>query len=81
LLRLVVGVQCGGSDAFSGFTANPAAGYCTDLLVRDGIAQLTKRASTPEVAQALIADGQASIEDMGWELHNALVLFNLAPVT
>lgn len=68
--ELVVGVQCGGSDAFSGVTANPAVGFCTDLLVRagasvmfsevtevrDGIAQLTARASTPEVAQAMIRE-------------------------
>ncbi|MBS0609883.1 MAG: galactarate dehydratase [Proteobacteria bacterium] len=66
--ELVVGVQCGGSDAFSGVTANPAVGFCTDLLVRagatvmfsevtevrDGIDQLTARAATPAVAQALI---------------------------
>ena len=66
--ELVVGVQCGGSDAFSGVTANPAVGLCADLLVRagatvmfsevtevrDGIDQLTARAATPEVAQALI---------------------------
>ena len=32
--ELVVGVQCGGSDAFSGVTANPAVGFCTDLLVQ-----------------------------------------------
>ena len=70
---LVVGVQCGGSDAFSGVTANPAVGFCTDLLVRagasvmfsevtevrDGIDQLTARASTPAIAQALI-------EQMAW---------------
>ena len=70
---LVVGVQCGGSDAFSGVTANPAVGFCTDLLVRagaavmfsevtevrDAIDQLTARASTPAVAQALI-------EQMAW---------------
>ena len=68
--ELVVGVQCGGSDAFSGVTANPAVGFCTDLLVkagasvmfsettevRDGIAQLTSRASTPEVAEAMIRE-------------------------
>ena len=68
--ELVVGVQCGGSDAFSGVTANPAVGFCTDLLVRagasvmfsettevrDGIDLLTARASTPEVAQALIRE-------------------------
>lgn len=68
--ELVVGVQCGGSDAFSGVTANPAVGFCTDLLVRagasvmfsettevrDGIAQLTARATTPEVAQAMVRE-------------------------
>src|SRR5580693_640074 len=68
--ELVVGLQCGGSDAFSGVTANPAVGYCTDLLVRagatvmfsevtevrDGIDQLTSRASSPEVAEAMIRE-------------------------
>ncbi len=68
--ELVVGVQCGGSDAFSGVTANPAVGFCTDLLVaagatvmfsevtevRDGIAQLTARAATPEVAEAMVRE-------------------------
>jgi galactarate dehydratase len=68
--ELVVGVQCGGSDAFSGVTANPAVGFCTDLLVRagasvmfsettevrDAIDQLTARAATPQVAQALIRE-------------------------
>ena len=67
---LVVGVQCGGSDAFSGATANPAVGFCTDLLVRagatvmfsettevrDGIDQLTSRATTPEVADAMVRE-------------------------
>jgi galactarate dehydratase len=68
--ELVVGVQCGGSDAFSGVTANPAVGFCTDLLVRagasvmfsettevrDGIDQLTARAATPEVAAAMVRE-------------------------
>jgi galactarate dehydratase len=68
--ELVVGVQCGGSDAFSGVTANPAVGFCSDLLVRagatvmfsevtevrDGIDQLTARAATPEVADAMIRE-------------------------
>ena len=34
--ELVVGLQCGGSDAFSGVTANPAVGFAADLLVRAG---------------------------------------------
>jgi len=69
---LVVGVQCGGSDAFSGVTANPAVGYATDLLVRagaavmfsevtevrDGIDQLTARAATPEIARAMVREMQ-----------------------
>src|SRR6185295_14972518 len=68
--ELVVGVQCGGSDAFSGVTANPAVGFCTDLLVRagasvmfsehtevrDGIGLLTARAATTEVAEAMIRE-------------------------
>jgi galactarate dehydratase len=68
--ELVVGVQCGGSDAFSGVTANPAVGFATDLFVRagaavmfsettevrDGIAQLTARAATPAVAEAMIRE-------------------------
>jgi galactarate dehydratase len=65
--KLVVGVQCGGSDAFSGVTANPAVGFATDLLVRagatvmfsettevrDAIDQLTARAIDAEVAQSI----------------------------
>lgn len=34
--ELVLGVKCGGSDAFSGITANPSLGYAADLLVRSG---------------------------------------------
>ena len=66
---LVVGVQCGGSDAFSA-TANPAVGFAADLLVRagatimfsevtevrDGVAQLTSRAATEDVAREIIRE-------------------------
>ena len=34
--ELVLGVKCGGSDGFSGISANPALGYTADLLVRSG---------------------------------------------
>jgi galactarate dehydratase len=67
---LVVGLQCGGSDAFSGVTANPAVGFAADLLVRagatvmfsevtevrDAIHLLTPRAVNQEVADALIRE-------------------------
>ena len=66
---LTLALQCGGSDAWSGITANPALGYAADLLVRQGgtavLAEtpeihgaehlLTSRAASPEVAEALMA--------------------------
>ncbi len=65
-----MGLQCGGSDAFSGVTCNPAVGFAADLLVRagatvlfsevtevrDAIHLLTPRAETPDVARALIRE-------------------------
>ncbi|MGA8597632.1 MAG: altronate dehydratase family protein [Bryobacteraceae bacterium] len=33
---ITLGLNCGGSDSFSGITANPALGYCSDLLVEQG---------------------------------------------
>ena len=68
--ELVVGLQCGGSDAFSGVTCNPAVGYAADLLVRagatvmfsevtevrDAIHLLTPRAATEDVARDLIRE-------------------------
>ncbi|MFM8769303.1 MAG: galactarate dehydratase, partial [Rubrivivax sp.] len=71
--ELVVGVQCGGSDAFSGVTANPAVGVCADLLVRagatvmfsettevrDAVETLTARCASPEVARKMV-------DEMAW---------------
>ncbi len=36
LSELLIGMQCGGSDAFSGVSANPSAGYAADMLVQGG---------------------------------------------
>lgn len=36
LAHLTLGLECGGSDGFSGLSANPALGYCADLLVALG---------------------------------------------
>lgn len=68
--ELSVGLQCGGSDAFSGVTCNPAVGFAADLLVRaggtvlfsevtevrDGIHLLTARANNVDVARDLIRE-------------------------
>ena len=34
--KIVLGLNCGGSDSFSGITANPALGFCSDLLAELG---------------------------------------------
>lgn len=34
--QLAISLECGGSDAFSGITANPGVGYCADLVVKQG---------------------------------------------
>jgi galactarate dehydratase len=73
LSDLVVGVQCGGSDALSGVTSNPAVGYAADLLeragatvmfsevteVRDGVDRLLPRCANAEVGRRLL-------EEMKW---------------
>ncbi len=50
LSKMVVGVKCGGSDGFSGISANPAVGYCSDLLVALGARVLL--AEFPELCGA-----------------------------
>ena len=70
---LVVGMQCGGSDSFSGITSNPVAGFASDLIVRaggsvmfsevtevrDAVHLLIPRAANEEVGKALL-------EQMKW---------------
>ena len=45
--KLVLGLNCGGSDSFSGITANPALGICSDLLAAVGGTPVL--AETPEI--------------------------------
>ncbi len=45
--HLTVGLQCGGSDGYSGITANPVLGVTTDLLVRHGATAILSE--TPEI--------------------------------
>jgi altronate hydrolase len=66
---LIVGLQCGGSDSYSGITANPALGAAVDLLVSHGGTAilsetpeiygaehlLTRRAVSPEIGEKLIS--------------------------
>ncbi|MET4635176.1 UxaA family hydrolase [Kaistia defluvii] len=68
LSGLKLALQCGGSDGYSGISANPALGYAADLIVQNGGTAvlsetpeiygaehlLTRRAVTPAVAQKLV---------------------------
>ena len=60
--HLSVALQCGGSDGYSGITANPALGYAVDLLVKNG--GTAALAETPEIygAEHLLTDRAASTE-------------------
>jgi altronate hydrolase len=66
--HITIGLQCGGSDGYSGITANPALGAASDLLVRHGgtviLSEspetygaehlLTRRATSREVGEKLV---------------------------
>jgi altronate hydrolase len=66
--EITLALQCGGSDGYSGITANPALGAAADILVRNGGTAilsetpeiygaehlLTRRAATPEIGQKLV---------------------------
>jgi altronate dehydratase len=91
LRHLTLALECGGSDAYSGITANPALGVASDELVRHGgttvLAEtpeiygaehlLLQRAVSPEVAQQLL-------DRIHWwedhvRLHQATIDNNPAP--
>ena len=70
---LIVGLQCGGSDAFSGVTANPAVGYAADLLVRAGAAVMFSEVTEVRDAIHLLTPrcidenvGKALLREMAW---------------
>jgi len=60
--ELCVALQCGGSDGYSGITANPAMGAAVDILVRHGGSAIL--AETPEIygAEHLLTRRAASLE-------------------
>jgi altronate hydrolase len=78
--QLILGLQCGGSDGYSGITANPALGIASDLLVKNGGTAilgetseiygaehlLTRRAVSREVGEKLVE------RIRWWEKYTAL---------
>src|SRR6185369_17185097 len=60
--ELVLGVKCGGSDAFSGISANPSLGRASDLLVRSGGTVLITEVPEFCGAEHLIANRAKAVE-------------------
>jgi altronate hydrolase len=60
--EISLALQCGGSDGYSGITANPALGHCADLLVRHGGTAILSE--TPEIygAEHLLTRRAVSVE-------------------
>ncbi|TAL33651.1 MAG: altronate dehydratase [Spirochaetes bacterium] len=90
--KLIVGLECGGSDSFSGISANPAVGIASDWVVDNGgtviLTETTemigtnhilkKRAATPEVAQQI----DTIINDtdkVAWAVLGPLAKVSIAP--
>ncbi|MFV0447066.1 MAG: galactarate dehydratase [Vibrio sp.] len=74
--ELVVGTQCGGSDAFSGVTANPAVGVAADLFVRAGATVMFSEVTEVRDAVYLLGPrceskevGQRLMDEMAWYDH------------
>ena len=61
LSDLIIGMQCGGSDAFSGITANSAAGYASDLLVSAGATVLFSEVT--EVRDGVYLLGERTVDE------------------
>jgi altronate hydrolase len=71
--HLIVGLECGGSDALSGVTANPALGYASDMLVRHGGTVILSETTEIFGAEQLLAQrainravGEKLIERVRW---------------
>ena len=60
--HLMVGMQCGGSDGYSGITANPALGVASDILVRHGGTTILSETSEIYGAEHLLTRRAASVE-------------------
>ncbi|MBA7498425.1 (2R)-sulfolactate sulfo-lyase subunit beta [subsurface metagenome] len=55
LSRVIVGLECGGSDATSGLAANPAVGFAVDLLIKEGCTAILSETTELIGAEHLIA--------------------------
>ncbi len=76
LTDLCIGMQCGGSDAFSGITSNPSAGYASDMLVQAGATVMFSEVTEVRDGVHIIAErcidkevGDKLAREMKWYDH------------
>jgi len=60
--ELIIGLECGGSDAWSGVTANPAIGVCSDAIVHDGGTSILAETTEAIGAEHILANRAVSPE-------------------
>ena len=66
--ELVVGLECGGSDAFSGITANPATGAAADLFVAQGATAILSE-TTEMIGTAHILKRRCLSDEIGHQVE------------
>ncbi|MBB5519649.1 UxaA family hydrolase [Amphiplicatus metriothermophilus] len=69
--ELVVGTICGGSDATSGITANPAVGRCFDMLIANGAACIFEETGELLGCERIMAE-RAATPELGEEIRRAV---------
>ncbi len=68
---LIVGLECGGSDAFSGITANPAVGAAADLFVKAGATTILSE-TTEMIGTAHILKRRAASPEIGGKIEKLI---------
>ena len=71
LSELVVGTICGGSDGTSGISANPAVGYCFDLLLADKATCIFEETGELIGCEQIMAERAITV-DLGDEIERAV---------
>jgi altronate dehydratase large subunit len=69
--ELILGLECGGSDAFSGLTANPAAGIASDLLVAEGGTAIFTETTEMLGAEHILAK-RAADDEVGRKIYERI---------
>lgn len=70
--KVILGTECGGSDALSGITANPSIGYVSDWLISEGGTSILTETAEMIGTEKILAD-RAISEELSAEIYNRIV--------